>query len=112
MWFPCRLSYHPIFPIDTLPDPLDAQVRIQEIPAREVAVVPQQFNAPFAYKVEEIVMLGRTPFMKPWRDFSLNDGDVVARTMDTVGIRHLAGYPSVAEVYNPVHRPDCDDQKG
>ena len=58
--------------------------------AREVAVVPQQFNVPFAYKVEDVVMLGRTPFMKPWRDLSAKDRDVVMRTMDTVGIRRLA----------------------
>jgi iron complex transport system ATP-binding protein len=59
--------------------------------AREVAVVPQQFNVPFAYKVEDVVMLGRTPFMKPWRDLSARDRDVIATTMDTVGIRHLEG---------------------
>jgi iron complex transport system ATP-binding protein len=58
--------------------------------AREVAVVPQQFSVPFAYKVEEVVMLGRTPFMKSWRDLSAEDRDVVVRTMDTVGISRLA----------------------
>jgi cobalamin transport system ATP-binding protein len=58
--------------------------------AREVAVVPQQFNVPFAYKVEEVVMLGRTPFMKPWRDLSAKDRDVVAHTMETVGIGRMA----------------------
>jgi iron complex transport system ATP-binding protein len=58
--------------------------------AREVAVVPQQFNVPFAYKVDEVVMLGRTPFMKPWRDFSAKDWDVVLQTMDAVGISSLA----------------------
>ncbi len=58
--------------------------------AREVAVVPQQFNVPFAYKVEEVVMLGRTPFMKPWRDLSAKDRDVVVHTMDTVGIGRMA----------------------
>ena len=35
-------------------------------------------------------MLGRTPFMKPWHDFSAKDRDVVVRTMDTVGIGRLA----------------------
>jgi len=32
--------------------------------AQEIAVVPQYFNIPFAFSVEEIVMLGRTPFIK------------------------------------------------
>ena len=30
--------------------------------AQRIAVVPQQFNIPFAYTVEEVVLLGRTPF--------------------------------------------------
>ncbi|GAH29544.1 unnamed protein product, partial [marine sediment metagenome] len=29
--------------------------------ARSVAVVPQQFNIPFAFTTTEVVMLGRTP---------------------------------------------------
>jgi iron complex transport system ATP-binding protein len=58
--------------------------------AREVAVVPQQFDVPSGYKVEEVVMLGRTPFMKPWRDFSGRDRDVVLDTMNAVGIGRLA----------------------
>ena len=58
--------------------------------AREVAVVPQQFDVPFAYKVEEVVMLGRTPFIRPWRDFSERDRDVVVDTMNAVGVSRLA----------------------
>jgi iron complex transport system ATP-binding protein len=57
--------------------------------AREVAVVPQLFVMPFAYRVEEVVMLGRTPFMKPFRDLSAGDREVIVETMNTVGIRHL-----------------------
>ena len=59
--------------------------------ARQVAVVPQQFSIPFAYKVEEVVMLGRTPFMKPFHDSSARDRDVIMQTMDVVGIRRLEG---------------------
>ena len=32
--------------------------------AQRIAVVPQQFNIPFAYSVEEVVSLGRTPFVR------------------------------------------------
>jgi iron complex transport system ATP-binding protein len=31
--------------------------------AQRIAVVPQQFDIPFAYTVEEVVLLGRTPFV-------------------------------------------------
>ena len=34
--------------------------------ARSVAVVPQQFHIPFAFTVDEVVMLGRIPFLKPF----------------------------------------------
>jgi iron complex transport system ATP-binding protein len=33
--------------------------------ARTVAVVPQQFHVPFAFTCRDIVMLGRTPFIRP-----------------------------------------------
>jgi iron complex transport system ATP-binding protein len=59
--------------------------------AREVAVVPQQFSIPFAYRVEEVVMLGRTPFMKPFHDSSARHRDVIMQSMDVVGIRRLEG---------------------
>ena len=32
--------------------------------AQKIAVVPQQFDIPFAYTVEEVVLLGRTPFVR------------------------------------------------
>src|SRR5512136_1253465 len=71
-------------------DGMDTRRLKQSAIAREVAVVPQQFNVPFSYRVEEVVMLGRTPFMKPWRDISHEDKDVVLQTMDAVGIGPLA----------------------
>ena len=58
-------------------DGLDTRKLKRNAIAREVAVVPQQFNMPFAYRVEEVVMLGRTPFMKPFRDLSAEDRDVI-----------------------------------
>lgn len=57
--------------------------------ARKVAVVPQQFDMPFAYKVEDVVMLGRTPFMKPFRDWTARDRRAIAGTIEAVGIGHL-----------------------
>ncbi len=69
---------------------VDTRRMKRSVIAREVAVVPQQLSVPPAYTVEEVVLLGRTPFMKPWRDLSATDRDVVQRTMDAVGICHLA----------------------
>ncbi len=69
---------------------VDTRRMKREVIARQVAVVPQQVGVPAAYTVEEVVTLGRTPFIKPWRDVSRADREVVRRTMDSVGISRLA----------------------
>jgi iron complex transport system ATP-binding protein len=38
-----------------------AQLPRQSV-ARSIAVVPQEFDIPFAFRVDEVVMMGRTPF--------------------------------------------------
>jgi len=38
--------------------------------ACSVAVVPQQFHIPFAFTVNEVVMLGRIPFLRPFAEES------------------------------------------
>lgn len=72
-------------------DGLRATTMKRKALAREVAVVPQQFSMPFGYRVEEVVMLGRTPYMKPFSDSSAKDRQVVLETMDMVGVGRLAG---------------------
>ena len=57
--------------------------------ARLVAVVPQQFHIPFAFTTSEVVMLGRTPFIKALAGESAADKQVVAEAMELVGISHL-----------------------
>ncbi|MDM8000615.1 MAG: ABC transporter ATP-binding protein [Dehalococcoidia bacterium] len=57
--------------------------------AMRVAVVPQQFDTPYAYSAEEVVMLGRTPFMRPFRDYSEKDCAAVRAAMSVLGISHL-----------------------
>jgi iron complex transport system ATP-binding protein len=72
-------------------DGTDARKLKRSAVARRVAVVPQQFTMPFAYKVEEVVMLGRTPFMRPFRDWSSRDRTAITGTIEAVGIEHLGG---------------------
>jgi iron complex transport system ATP-binding protein len=59
--------------------------------SRMVAVVPQQFQMPFAFRVEEVVMLGRTPFLGAFSDGGLKEQAVVTQAMDWVGIGQLRG---------------------
>lgn len=57
--------------------------------ARRIAVVPQQFSIPFAFKVEEIVMLGRTPFLKMFSNEEEKEYRIVNQAIEAVGIKHL-----------------------
>jgi iron complex transport system ATP-binding protein len=57
--------------------------------ARLLAVVPQEFNVPFAFTVEEIVTLGRTPFLKPLAEKNEKDRRIIDSSMELVGITGL-----------------------
>ena len=57
--------------------------------ARIMTVVPQQFHTPFAFTVEEIVMLGRTPFIRTFAGESAADKEAVKTALEKVGISEL-----------------------
>lgn len=57
--------------------------------ARKVAVVPQQFHMPFAFTVEEVVMLGRTPFLRMLSDGSKQDMEAVRNAIEATGAASL-----------------------
>ena len=58
--------------------------------ARNIAVVPQQFHIPFAFTTGEVVMLGRTPFLRPLVEESETDRRLVNNALELVGIKELA----------------------
>ena len=58
--------------------------------ARNIAVVPQQFHIPFAFTASEVVMLGRTPFLRPLAEETEADRQLVNNALELVGIRELA----------------------
>jgi len=53
--------------------------------ASKVAVVPQQFHMPFAFTVEEVVMLGRTPFLGLLSGSSRQDMEAVRGAIEAAG---------------------------
>lgn len=57
--------------------------------ARRLAVVPAQARLPFAMTVEEVVALGRTPWLHPWRGATAADQAAVQAAMRRVGIGSL-----------------------
>jgi iron complex transport system ATP-binding protein len=60
---------------------------------RRVAVVPQDLHTPFGFCGYEMVMLGRTPHVRPLAGASRHDREVVAETMHLTATEHLADRP-------------------
>ena len=54
--------------------------------AQRIAVVPQQFNIPFAYTVEEVVLLGRTPFVHGLAGESKRDRQMASNALELTGM--------------------------
>jgi iron complex transport system ATP-binding protein len=61
--------------------------------AKRVAVVPQELTIPFAFSVREMVMLGRTPHVRPLAGASAHDRSVAEDKMALTGTLGLAERP-------------------
>ena len=58
-----------------------AALRRREV-ARRIALVPQDLNVPFAFTVREMVLLGRTPYIRALRGESTHDHDAVEHALE------------------------------
>ena len=61
--------------------------------ARRIAVVPQELTVPFAFTVQEMVMLGRSPHVRPLAGASAHDRQVVEQKMTLTDTLELASRP-------------------
>jgi iron complex transport system ATP-binding protein len=61
--------------------------------ARRLAVVPQAAQLPEGFLVAEVVRMGRTPHLQPWRGPRQVDEDEVERAMRATGVWQLADRP-------------------
>ena len=59
--------------------------------AQRIAVVPQELHVPFAFTVEHMVSLGRTPFVGAFGTQSRRDQEIAQEAMAAAGILPLAG---------------------
>ncbi len=59
--------------------------------AREVALVPQDFIIGFAFTVEEVVLMGRHPYIGRFGSPRIEDFRLVEKAMGQIGITHLKG---------------------
>ncbi len=58
--------------------------------AQRVAVVPQELPVPFAFSVEQMVRLGRTPYLNLLGNLTIDDLQVVQDAMSAADVTHLA----------------------
>ncbi|MEN8199342.1 MAG: ABC transporter ATP-binding protein [Thermodesulfobacteriota bacterium] len=58
--------------------------------AQEVALVPQNFVIGFDYSVEEVVLMGRHPYIHRFASPSPEDRRLVREAMEGIGISHFA----------------------
>ena len=59
--------------------------------ARNIAVVPQELHVPFAFTVEQMVSLGRTPYINLLGSRSSQDANIIQDAMHAADIIPLAG---------------------
>lgn len=71
--------------------PLHAMTR-RDI-ARNMALVEQQATTSEALNVRDVVELGRTPWLSALAPFSRQDAEIVAQSLEAVGLSHLAAQP-------------------
>lgn len=69
-----------------------ANLSVREIAAR-VGVVPQRWEANFAFTVGDLVLMGRFPHISRFQRESAGDYEVARRAMEITGLRHLADRP-------------------
>ena len=58
---------------------------------QRVAYVPQARQPAFSYQAEEMVLLGRNPYLSDFAMPGKRDREIAARAMEQAGITHLAG---------------------
>jgi len=57
--------------------------------ARQISLVPQEFDTGFGYTVEEVVLMGRHPYINRFASPSAEDWQYVEHAMKTIGISEL-----------------------
>lgn len=61
--------------------------------ARSIAYVPQVHRASFAYRVIDVVLMGRVPHKTFFSRFSLEDREIALKALDKLSILHLKDKP-------------------
>lgn len=88
--FKAALGFLPLEAGAVLIDGRDAKQMSRAEIARAIAYVPQIQNIPFAYTVEEAVLMGRAPHLKLLQQPGPEDHRIAREALAAMGIEHLA----------------------
>lgn len=58
--------------------------------AKRLAYIPQAHMPPFPFSVEDVVLMGRTPYLDPLSRITKQDKEISENAMEQLGILHLA----------------------
>ncbi len=72
---------------------LDPRTSARGEVAKQVAVVPQRNEFAFSMRVEEMVLLGRAPYRKPWQGWGSEDREIVHGWLARLGLERFADRP-------------------
>ncbi len=61
--------------------------------SREIALIPQDFHVQFDYPVEDIVLMGRFPYLDAWKDYTKSDHEAVEAILDRLDLTMLRDIP-------------------
>ncbi len=61
--------------------------------SREIALIPQDFHVQFDYPVEDIVLMGRFPYLDTWKDYTKSDRVAVEAILDQLDLTALRDKP-------------------
>lgn len=71
-------------------DGMQIKERSKSEAARIMAVLPAEIFIPYDFSALEIVLMGRAPHLKWWRDYRDNDLDAAMEALKSVGVLELA----------------------
>lgn len=58
--------------------------------SRLIAIIPQHFNLQFDYKVKDLVLMGRFPYLKYWQNYTKKDKKIVEKVLSELDLEKLA----------------------
>ncbi len=58
--------------------------------AKKLAMIPQELEFQFDYKVQELILMGRFPYLTMWQNYSAKDEEITNEMIKTLHLSHLA----------------------